>query len=104
MIAALSDQQDVLAGMLAGLDEPGWHRPSPCEGWDVADVVLHLAQTNEMAIGSATGRYADVLAELTDGVGPAADVDEGAALMVARDRGTGGSTRSAVGSRRARRP
>jgi uncharacterized protein (TIGR03084 family) len=88
IVAALAAQDEELAGLLTGRSDDDWHRPSPCEGWDVADVVLHLAQTNEMAIGSATGRYTDVLAALSDGVGPAADVDEGAALMIARDRGT----------------
>ena len=44
-------------GLLAELDDDGWARPSACEGWSVADVVLHLAQTNEMAIGSARGDY-----------------------------------------------
>ena len=83
---ALAAQQAELSGLLDGLDDDGWHRPSPCEGWDVADVVLHLAQTNEMALGSATGRFAEVTAELTRGMPPAADVDEGAARMVERDR------------------
>ena len=83
---ALAEQQAELSGLLADLDDDGWHRPSPCEGWDVADVVLHLAQTNEMALGSATGRFAEVTAELTRGMPPAADVDEGAARMVERER------------------
>ena len=90
-LAALAEQQAELTELLAGLDDNGWHRPSPCEGWDVADVVLHLVQTNEMALGSATGRFAEVLDELTRGVGPAADVDEGAARMVERDRGISSS-------------
>jgi uncharacterized protein (TIGR03083 family) len=50
-IEALAEQQAELSGLLADIDDSGWHRPSRCEGWDVADVVLHLAQTNEMAIG-----------------------------------------------------
>jgi uncharacterized protein (TIGR03084 family) len=84
---ALAEQQDELSEILSGLDEQGWRTPSRCEGWTVADVVIHLAQTNEMAVGSARGRFAEALAELTGGVGAAADVDEGADLMVARDRG-----------------
>lgn len=86
-LAALREQQAELDALLAGLDDDGWHRPSPCEGWDVADVVLHLAQTNELAIGSATGRFAEAAAELARDTTPAFDVDEGAARMVERERG-----------------
>jgi uncharacterized protein (TIGR03084 family) len=90
IVAALAAQQDELSGLVDGLSEATWHAPTRCDGWDVADVVLHLAQTNEMAVGSASGRFAAVTAELTEGVGPAASVDEGAARMVERERG--GST------------
>lgn len=57
----------------------------------MADVVLHVAQTNEMAIGSATGRFLEAISELTEGIGPAADVDEGAARMVEHERGAPGT-------------
>src|SRR2546423_6119716 len=86
-MAALADKQRKLSGLLEPLDERDWQRPSRCDGWTVADVVLHLAQTNEMAIGSVQGRLAEVLADLTGGIGPASSVDDGAALMVARERG-----------------
>ena len=86
-IAALVDQQDALTRILTTLDADGWHRPTRCEGWDVADVVLHLAQTNEMAIGSARGNYDEVLTRLTEGLEQTASVDEGAASMVQKDRG-----------------
>jgi len=87
VITALAEQQDELSMLLRGLDARGWERPSRCEGWSVADVVLHVAQTNEMAIGSAQGRFGTAMAQLTDGLEPAADIDEGADLMVQRDRG-----------------
>jgi hypothetical protein len=67
LIAALARQQNELSGLLNGLADADWHTPTRCAGWDVADVVLHLVQTDEMAIGSATGRFADVVAELTGG-------------------------------------
>ena len=86
ILASLRDQHAELAALLDGLDERGWQRPTPCEGWAVRDVMTHLAQTDRMALGSATGRYAEVLAALTDGLGPAASVDEGADLMVRRER------------------
>jgi uncharacterized protein (TIGR03084 family) len=92
LIAALARQQNELSGLLNGLADADWHAPTRCAGWDVADVVLHLVQTDEMAIGSATGRFADVVAELTGGeltggVWPAASVDDTIALMVDRARG-----------------
>jgi uncharacterized protein (TIGR03084 family) len=71
-------------------------RSSRCEGWTVADVVLHLAQTNELAVASAEGRFAEALAQLTGGAGPAASVDDGADRMVEAERGQPGP---AVGDR-----
>jgi uncharacterized protein (TIGR03084 family) len=88
IVTALAEQQDELGGLLAGLDDEGWGRPSACEGWSVADVVLHLAQTNEMAVGSAQGDLQAATARLTEGVpATAGNVDDGAALMVAAQRG-----------------
>jgi uncharacterized protein (TIGR03084 family) len=89
-IAALAAQQAELLGLLDGLEEAQWARPSRCEGWTVADDVLHVAQTNEMALASAEGRFADYLNEVARNVGPAQDVDDGAALMVERERGAPG--------------
>jgi uncharacterized protein (TIGR03084 family) len=87
VVQDLADQQAELTALLEVLDDRGWACASPCEGWSVADVVLHLAQTNEMAIGSATGRFAEVLDDLTEGLPPGGDVDDGAALMVENQRG-----------------
>ena len=86
ILASLRDQHAELAALLDGLDGAAWQRPTPCEGWAVRDVVTHLVQTDQMAVGSATGRFAEVLATLTGGLGAAASVDEGADLMVRRDR------------------
>jgi uncharacterized protein (TIGR03084 family) len=84
---ALAEQQDELAALLVALAPEQWAAPTRCEGWDVADVVLHLVQTNRMAIGSATGTYWETVADLADGLGPTAGVDDGAAAMVEKDRG-----------------
>lgn len=83
---ALAQQQDEMRRMLAGLDEDGFRRPSRCEGWTVADVALHVAQTNEMAEASLNGTFADYMTEVGRTVGGAADVDDGAARMVERER------------------
>jgi uncharacterized protein (TIGR03084 family) len=93
ILTALAEQQAELTGLLEGLDDAGWHAPTRCEGWDVADVVLHLAQTDEIAIGSATGRFQEAVGELAAGAEPraaafgASAVDEGAAHMVEHQRG-----------------
>jgi len=51
----LEAEQDRLQGILDGLDEALWASPSAATGWTVADVVLHLAQTEEAVLASATG-------------------------------------------------
>jgi len=90
IVDALAEQQAELSGLLCGLDGPGWRRPSRCDGWTVADVVLHLAQTDELALASARGRFAQAVEQLAGGLGPAASVDDGAARMVARERDQAG--------------
>ena len=96
-ISALTEQQAELSDLLAPLDDDDWSRPSRCEGWSVADVVLHLAQTNEMAIGSAQRRFTEALADphrgrgggrRTSTTGPTSWCDTSAALpqTVLRDR------------------
>jgi uncharacterized protein (TIGR03084 family) len=91
IVRALAEQQAELLGVVAKLDEHGWRQPSRCDGWSVADVVLHVAQTNEMALASARGRFGEYLTEVGRNVGPATSVDDGAALMVASERGAPGA-------------
>jgi uncharacterized protein (TIGR03084 family) len=52
----------------------------------VLDVVIHLAQTDELAAASVAGRFDARLDELAEGVEHSESVDEGAADLVARDR------------------
>lgn len=89
VLPALAEQHAELAGLLEPLGDGGWAAPSRCDGWSVADVVLHLAQTDELALASAQGRFDAGLETLAGGLGPAVDVDEGADRMVARERGMG---------------
>lgn len=51
----LQAEQDRLQDILAGLDEAQWESPSGAAGWTVADVVLHVAQSEESVIASAHG-------------------------------------------------
>ncbi|HEX6419742.1 MAG TPA: maleylpyruvate isomerase family mycothiol-dependent enzyme [Acidimicrobiales bacterium] len=87
VLAALAAQHGDLEAIVSSLDESGWAAPSRCAGWTVADVVLHLAQTDEMAIASLEGRLAGLVAASSAPVPPAADVDEAAAAMVASEQG-----------------
>lgn len=87
IVAALAAQQDDLEAIVAPLDDQGWQTPSRCPGWTVADVVLHLAQTDEMAVASLDGRLAAALDAAAATGGAAADVDEAAAVMVESERG-----------------
>ncbi len=88
IVRALAEQQVELAGLLAPLEDDGWDRPSRCEGWTVSDVVLHLAQTNELAVASLEGRFAGASGRTTtDGIPTAGAIDDGAADAVADERG-----------------
>ena len=51
----LTAEQQSLLDVLRGLTEDDWLRPTPARGWDVRDTVSHLADTDEMAIATATG-------------------------------------------------
>ena len=86
VFSALAAQHRDLAAVLEPLREPDWNRPTRCDGWSVGDVVLHLAQTDEMAMASLEGRVEAFLAERTAG-GTATTIDAGAELMVQRERG-----------------
>jgi len=85
---ALRAQHRDLSGILESLPPHGWQRPTRCDGWTVADVVLHLAQTDEMAMASLEGRVEGFLRDRVSD-GSATTVDAGAAAMVERERATG---------------
>jgi uncharacterized protein (TIGR03084 family) len=87
IVAALAEQQAELSGLLSGLDDLDWQRPSRCEGWTVGDVVIHLAQTDELASASSSGHLAEAVAELSGSQRRGGSVDDGADVLVARERG-----------------
>lgn len=79
VVEALWAQRAELAELLDGLSETEWRAPTRCEGWNVADVVLHLAQSDEAAVASVIGNFG----------GPGGEglsVDRAAALMVEQER------------------
>nr|MDT0666958.1 maleylpyruvate isomerase N-terminal domain-containing protein [Micromonospora sp. DSM 115978] len=50
----LAAEQQRLETFLEVLDEADWAAPSGAPGWSVADVVLHLAQTEEAVVASTS--------------------------------------------------
>jgi uncharacterized protein (TIGR03084 family) len=71
-----------LESILGLLTEAQWLTESGADGWSVADVVLHLAQSDEGVVSSVAG--ADPLA----GAAGAGTVDDWAAQMVDAERGS----------------
>lgn len=81
VLIALGAQHAELSRLLGSLDDVAWRSATPCEGWDVADVTVHLAQSDEAAVASLEGR----LVARSDGTlldGSTADVDALAERMV----------------------
>jgi uncharacterized protein (TIGR03084 family) len=87
IVRALTEQHAELDDVLSGLGEADWQRPSRCPGWSITDVVLHLAQTDELAAASGAGRLADVAPSWVSRVGT---VDDAAGVSVERERGAPG--------------
>jgi uncharacterized protein (TIGR03084 family) len=86
IVADLAAEHRELARMLDGLTDDDWQRATPCEGWNVADVVVHLAQSDELALASVHGRFPDADAR-RGGAGNRATVDEQVAWLVDLERG-----------------
>lgn len=51
----LEAEQDAIEALIAPLDAAGLQRPSAAAGWSIADVLLHLAQSEEAVASSITG-------------------------------------------------
>jgi uncharacterized protein (TIGR03084 family) len=56
VFADLAAEQAELDAVLVDMPEVGWLSPSRAAPWTVADVVLHLAQTEELALAASHGR------------------------------------------------
>jgi len=91
ILAALADQHGRLAGVVDGCRPTDWGRPTRCEGWDVAAVLLHLAQTDELAAASARGELDEhPHGFIGDPAARTRSVDEAAAAQVDVEREAGG--------------
>ena len=77
----LAAEEDRLAGILTGLDEKQWLSPSAAAGWTIADVLLHLAQSEEGVIATTAGTAPRGL-----GADARSTVDDHAAVMVEAQR------------------
>jgi uncharacterized protein (TIGR03084 family) len=86
-VSALRDQQAETAMVLDGVTMAEADRPTRCIGWSVADVLLHLAQSDEMAIASLTVGFGTAPVDSTGGWGGGTSVDDSVAVMVDRERG-----------------
>ncbi|MHA6779960.1 maleylpyruvate isomerase family mycothiol-dependent enzyme [Pseudonocardia saturnea] len=90
IMQALGEQHGELDGLLAGLDDRGWARPVPdCPGWSVTDVVLHLAQTDELVVSAVDGGFAAAAERIVAGV-VGGTVDDAVGRMVEHERGAPG--------------
>jgi uncharacterized protein (TIGR03084 family) len=69
-----------LENILDGLDDAQWLSESGAPGWSVADVLLHLAQSEEGVVATTTGVGADFRPE------PGVSVDEAMARLVESQR------------------
>jgi uncharacterized protein (TIGR03084 family) len=91
VIDDLSAQHAELRTLIDGCGEADWRRETPCEGWDVGDVLLHLTQSDELAIASARGDL-DTFRQGFLGARDASSVtvDDAAAAQVESERAIGG--------------
>lgn len=83
---ALAQEHAALDALLGSLEPAEWGRPSACDGWTVADVVLHLAQSEEL-VGLTASEAADADANAgwrSEG----ATIDEIVDARVAAERGS----------------
>lgn len=60
VLADLRAETAELDSVLRTLDEEGWHKQTPAEGWDTHDTIAHLADTNDVMYGSVTGTGPDL--------------------------------------------
>jgi uncharacterized protein (TIGR03084 family) len=90
VLTALDGQLDELRALVVDRDDAELLQPTRCPGWTAADVLLHLAQTNEAAVASLEGRLGRFQLGGVEQSG-AGDVDELADAAVTAEREVGPS-------------
>jgi uncharacterized protein (TIGR03084 family) len=83
----LEDEEERLEGMLAGLVDEQWLTESDAPGWTVADVVLHLAQSEELVVATLGGPVAPGTAGFEAAAGSSMDEMMDAAVRAQRASG-----------------
>jgi uncharacterized protein (TIGR03084 family) len=81
IVADLAAEQERLEELLAGLTDEQWASPSAAPGWAVTDVVIHLAQTEELVAASIAGGGRGQVWERGDQT-----LDQAVATVVAADQ------------------
>jgi uncharacterized protein (TIGR03084 family) len=95
----LRAEYEQLDGVLTGLGSGQWAHPSAVSGWTVADVVLHLAQSEELVPASIAGEFGEGLAGRIDAWAEdsvVAERDAAPADLLARWRGVALATPAAL--------
>ena len=88
---ALTAQHAELALLVDACTDDDWERSTRCEGWDVAAVLLHLAQTDEFATTSAHGDFDGFSSGLLGSRDQqTVSVDDAVAAQVDAERASGG--------------
>jgi uncharacterized protein (TIGR03084 family) len=82
LLGDLDAETAVFDGWIAALADDQWARPTPAEGWTIADQVSHLAYFDDAAVQSATDP--DAFRDGLDAV--VADVDGFTARIAAENR------------------
>lgn len=82
----LESEQERLARILAGLEDGQWRQGSGAAGWSVADVMLHLAQTEELVVATVTGDPVTVAGAESAGWVAGGAVDDTAERFVREQR------------------
>jgi uncharacterized protein (TIGR03084 family) len=93
VLSALDRQHQELASVIDACQPGDWERPTRCEGWDVADVLLHLAQTDELAAASARGELDAHPHGFLGAAEQGVSVDEAAAAQVELEHADGEAIR-----------
>jgi uncharacterized protein (TIGR03084 family) len=83
IFADLETELDRLEAILADLDDDAWRSPSAAVGWSVADVMLHLAQTEEGVVATIAASEERPAEARPEGGGT---TDERMHIMVASQR------------------
>jgi uncharacterized protein (TIGR03084 family) len=79
LLADLRDESEALDGLVAGLSDVDWSRPTPAPGWTIAHQISHLAWTDHASVVAATDTVGFMELLFSASEDPDGFVDRGAA-------------------------